>query len=145
MNKQEPFVNTGKKSLLNWIEHMDVAFVDAMVQQQEKGNRLHGNFTSQAYANMVEELNKKLNMNLTKSHLKNHLKTLKSGFSQWYDMFNGISLSRFSWNADTQLIEADDTTRKTAFNDAQTMTRGDLRYAKARALKIMSSLQTFEG
>nr|KAJ0227500.1 hypothetical protein LSAT_V11C100005000 [Lactuca sativa] len=78
MNKQEPFVNTGKKSLLNWTKHMDVAFVDAMVQQQEKGNRLHGNFTSQAYANMVEELNKKLNMNLTKSHLKNHLKTLKS-------------------------------------------------------------------
>ena len=106
MNKQEPFINTGKKSLLNWIEHMDAAFIDAMVQQQEKGNRLHGNFTSQAYANMVEELNKKLNMNLTKSHLKNHLKTLKSGFSQWYDMFNEISLSEFGWNVDTQLIEA---------------------------------------
>ncbi|XP_023749876.1 uncharacterized protein LOC111898184 [Lactuca sativa] len=55
---------------------------------------------------MVEELNKKLNMNLTKSHLKNHLKTLKSGFSQWYDMFNEISLSEFGWNVDTQLIEA---------------------------------------
>ena len=63
MNKQEPFVNTGKKSLLNWIEHMDVAFVDAMVQQQEKGNRPYGNFTSQAYANMVEEINTKLTMN----------------------------------------------------------------------------------
>nr|KAJ0218850.1 hypothetical protein LSAT_V11C300154520 [Lactuca sativa] len=87
---------------------MDAAFIDAMVQQQEKGNRLHGNFTSQAYANMVEEINKKVNMNLTKSHLKNHLKILKSSFSQWYDMFNGISLSRFSWNADTQLIEADE-------------------------------------
>ncbi|CAI9286232.1 unnamed protein product [Lactuca saligna] len=108
MNKQEPIVNTGKKSLLNWTEHMDAAFVDAMVQQQEKGNRPYGNFTSQAYANMVEEINTKLTMNLTKSHLKNRLKTLKSTFSQWYDMFNGISLSGFGWNADTQLIEADE-------------------------------------
>ncbi|CAI9260811.1 unnamed protein product [Lactuca saligna] len=108
MNKQEPIVNTGKKSLLNWTEHMDAAFVDAMVQQQEKGNRPYGNFTSQAYANMVEEINTKLTMNLTKSHLKNRLKTLKSTFSQWYDMFNGISLSGFGWNADTQLIEVDE-------------------------------------
>ncbi|CAI9290286.1 unnamed protein product [Lactuca saligna] len=108
MNKQEPIVNTGKKSLLNWTEHMDVAFVYAMVQQQEKGNRPYGNFTSQAYANMVEEINTKFTMNLTKSHLKNRLNTLKSTFSQWYDMFNGISLSGFGWNADTQLNEADE-------------------------------------
>ncbi|CAI9295162.1 unnamed protein product [Lactuca saligna] len=106
MNKQEPTVNTGKKSLLNRTEHMDAAFVDAMVQQQKKGNRPYGNFTSQAYVNMVEELNKKLTMNLTKSHLKNRLKTLKSTFSQWYAMFNEIFLSGFGWNADTQLIEA---------------------------------------
>ncbi|CAI9302075.1 unnamed protein product [Lactuca saligna] len=108
MNKQEPTVNTGKKSLLNWTEHMDAAFVDAMVQQQEKGNRPYKNFTSQAYTNMIEELNKKLTMNLTKSHLKNRLKTLKSTFSQRYDMFNRISLSGFGWIADTQLIEADE-------------------------------------
>nr|KAJ0201302.1 hypothetical protein LSAT_V11C600341910 [Lactuca sativa] len=93
---------------------MDAAFVDAMVQQQEKGNRPYGKFTSQAYANMVEELNKKLTMNLTKSHLKNRLKTLKSTFSQWYDMFNGISLSGFGWNADTQLIEADEESKPDA-------------------------------
>nr|KAJ0217820.1 hypothetical protein LSAT_V11C300154420 [Lactuca sativa] len=105
MNKQEPFVNTGKKSVLNWTEHMDAAFVDAMVQQLEKGNSLHGNFTSQAYANMVEELNKKINMNLTKSHLKNRLKTLKSSFSQWYDMFNGISLTWFDEQVWDNLIK----------------------------------------
>nr|KAJ0193678.1 hypothetical protein LSAT_V11C800424200 [Lactuca sativa] len=84
------FVNPGKKSLVDWTEQMDVAFVDAIV---------HGNFTTQAYENMVEELNKKLNMNSTKSNLKNRLKILKSNFSQWYDMFNGISLSGFTWNA----------------------------------------------
>ncbi|CAI9288135.1 unnamed protein product [Lactuca saligna] len=64
MNKQDPFVNVGRKSLVNWIEEMDVAFGDAM--------------------------------------------SLKSGFSQWYDMFHGISLNGFDWNAETQLIEADD-------------------------------------
>nr|KAJ0220320.1 hypothetical protein LSAT_V11C200089370 [Lactuca sativa] len=73
-----------------------------------EGYRLHGNFTTQAYANMVEELNKKLNMNLTKSNLKNRLKSLKYGFSQWYDMFHKITLNGFGWNAKTRLIEADD-------------------------------------
>ncbi|CAI9287174.1 unnamed protein product [Lactuca saligna] len=57
---------------------------------------------------MVEELNEKFGKSLTKSHLKNRLKTLKSGFSQWYDMFRGTSLSGFSWNSETQLIEADE-------------------------------------
>ena len=33
---------------------------------------------------------------------------MKSTFSQWYDMFNGISLSGFGWNAETQKIEEND-------------------------------------
>ncbi|KAI7736675.1 hypothetical protein M8C21_005888, partial [Ambrosia artemisiifolia] len=57
---------------------------------------------------MVEELSTKLGMDFTKNHLKNRLKTLKSSFSQWYDMFRGTSLSGFSWNSNTQLIEAED-------------------------------------
>lgn len=59
MDKQEPFVTAGKKSLMNWIDKMDDAFIDTMRDQQEKGYRIHGNFTTQAYTNMVEELNKK--------------------------------------------------------------------------------------
>ncbi|KAI3802383.1 hypothetical protein L1987_30515 [Smallanthus sonchifolius] len=87
---------------------MDNAFIQAMVTQQDKGNRINGTFTSQAYSNMIEELNTSLRMDFNKNHLKNRLKTLKECFSQWYDMFRGTSLSGFSWNSDTQLTEAED-------------------------------------
>ncbi|XP_052622291.1 uncharacterized protein At2g29880-like [Lactuca sativa] len=57
---------------------------------------------------MVEELNTKHQMDITKIHLKNRYKTLKKHFSQWYDLFRGISMSGFSWNSSTQLIEAEE-------------------------------------
>ncbi|KAI3507711.1 hypothetical protein L1887_22702 [Cichorium endivia] len=106
--KQEIDGNVGKKESQKWTEMMDTAFIEAMVTQHEKGNRISGTITSLAYANMVNELNEKLQMNLTKDNLKNRLKSLKSYFSQWHDMFKGDSLSGFAWNSNTQLIEPED-------------------------------------
>ncbi|XP_022031205.2 uncharacterized protein LOC110932156 [Helianthus annuus] len=57
---------------------------------------------------VLNELSTTLEMTFTKAHLKNRLKTLKNRFSAWYDMFQGTSLSGFSWNPETQLIEAED-------------------------------------
>ncbi|XP_076954914.1 uncharacterized protein LOC143629559 [Bidens hawaiensis] len=91
-----------------WTETMDNAFIQSMITQQISGYRIGGTFTPQAYKNMVAELSTNLQMKFTKSHLKNRLKTLKSHFSAWYDMFNGTSISGFSWNPETQLIEAED-------------------------------------
>ncbi|KAJ0789135.1 putative Myb/SANT-like domain-containing protein [Helianthus annuus] len=86
---------------------MDELFIQSMIAQQNKGYRINGTFTTQAYNNMIEELRTKLQIDVTKKHLKNHLKTLKDHFSQ-YDMFRGTSMSGFSWNSETQLIEAED-------------------------------------
>ncbi|KAM0020743.1 putative Myb/SANT-like domain-containing protein [Helianthus debilis subsp. tardiflorus] len=98
----------GKKEQLKWTENMDNFFIQAMIVQQENGNRVNGNFTTHAYNNMVAELRTKLQMDFTKNHLKNRLKTLKEHFSQWYDMFHGTSLNGFTWNSSTQLIEAEE-------------------------------------
>ncbi|KAJ0815857.1 putative Myb/SANT-like domain-containing protein [Helianthus annuus] len=98
----------GKKEQLKWTENMDNFFIQAMIAQQENGNRVNGNFTTHAYNNMVAELRTKLQMDFTKNHLKNRLKTLKEHFSQWYDMFHGTSLSGFTWNSSTQLTEAEE-------------------------------------
>ncbi|XP_076891207.1 uncharacterized protein LOC143542524 [Bidens hawaiensis] len=87
---------------------MDNAFIQAMITQKDNGNRVNGTLTSTTYDNMVEELSIKFQMKVSKKHLKNRLKTLKEHFSQWYDLFRGTSLSGFSWNLTTQLIEADD-------------------------------------
>ena len=97
-----------KKELVKWTDWMDECFIQSLLTQQDKGNRINGTFTSQAYANMVEDLNAKTGLSLTKCHLKNRMKTLKNSFSQWYDMFRGTSLSGFGWNSETHLIEADD-------------------------------------
>ncbi|XP_076892483.1 uncharacterized protein LOC143544218 [Bidens hawaiensis] len=108
MSKHDASENTSEKENMMWTETMDNAFIQSMITQQVSGYRIGGNFTPQAYKNMVAELSTNLQMTFTKSHLKNRLKTLKSRFSTWYDMFNGTSLSGFSWNLETQLIEAED-------------------------------------
>ncbi|KAK9072177.1 hypothetical protein SSX86_008609 [Deinandra increscens subsp. villosa] len=108
MNKDEASGNQGKKEQLKWNDKMDNAFLQAMITQQDMGNRINDTFTPQAYNNMLAELTTKLQKDLNKNHLKNRLKTLKQSFSQWYDMFRGTSLSGFSWNPNTQYIEAED-------------------------------------
>ncbi|XP_076897544.1 uncharacterized protein LOC143550858 [Bidens hawaiensis] len=108
MSKQEVIGNNGKKEHFKWTKMMDEAFIQAMITQKDKGYKINESFTSKAYTNMIEELTTKLQMVITKNHLKHRLKTLKERFSQWYDMFQGTSLSGFSWNYETQLIEAED-------------------------------------
>ena len=54
-----------KREFMSWTPEMDDAFLRAMVVEKEKGSRIGGTFTSQAYANMVEELNKNPKMNLS--------------------------------------------------------------------------------
>ncbi|GJV22053.1 Myb/SANT-like domain-containing protein [Tanacetum coccineum] len=58
--------------------------------------------------NMVEELSKSLKLEIKKVHLKNRLKTLKAHFSQYNDIFRGVSLSGFSWDPTTKLMNAED-------------------------------------
>ena len=55
-----------KKEHTTWTERMYSAFIQALVEQQEAGNRINGTFTTQAYSNMGMEMNTKLNMNFTK-------------------------------------------------------------------------------
>nr|KAJ0203012.1 hypothetical protein LSAT_V11C500256410 [Lactuca sativa] len=78
MIKQE--AGGSEKEQVKWSEIMDYAYIQAMIKQQETGNRVNGSFTPTAYAQMVEELNTKHQMDITKSHLKNRYKTLKKTF-----------------------------------------------------------------
>ncbi|KAJ9539206.1 hypothetical protein OSB04_031939 [Centaurea solstitialis] len=108
MSKKVTDGNTEKRETFNWTPQMDEAFIHAMLKEQDKGNRVDGTFTSQAYNNMVDELSKTLNKPFNKNYLKHRLKTLKDHFSQWYDIFRGVSLSGFAWNSETKLLEADE-------------------------------------
>lgn len=88
---------------------MDVAYLESMIKEQNNGNRIDGNFTTQAYTNMVNDLNEKFEQyKFNKDHLQNRLRTLKKKFAQWYDIFRGVTLSGFSWNSETSLLEAEE-------------------------------------
>lgn len=103
---------TQERKQLQWTKQMDSAFIQGMLDEEEKGNRIDGNFTSQAYDNMVEVVRKYVTQDWTKDfkkqHLKNRLKTIKGNFSHVFDVLRGASLSGFSWNEETKLIEAED-------------------------------------
>ena len=69
MSKKVTDGNTGKRETFNWTPQMDDAFIQAMLKEQDKGNRVDGTFTSQAYTNMVDELSKTLNKDFNKNYL----------------------------------------------------------------------------
>nr|GEU29810.1 hypothetical protein [Tanacetum cinerariifolium] len=104
--KAKKYGTTANK--LSWTHQMDNAFIEAMHKEKENGNKLDGSFTSQAYINMVEELSKSLKLKIRKVHLQNRLKTLKAHFTQYNDIFRGVSLSGFSWDPITKLMDAED-------------------------------------
>nr|XP_043637873.1 uncharacterized protein LOC122608863 [Erigeron canadensis] len=108
MSKRGNDGTTGKRESLVWTGRMDDAFIQAMLKEKDNGNKIDGTFTSDACTNMVNEPSKSLNIQFKKDHLKNRLKTLKEHFSQCYDLFRGVSLSGFSWNPNTKLVEAED-------------------------------------
>ncbi|PWA48523.1 myb/SANT-like domain-containing protein [Artemisia annua] len=99
---------TVKKESLSWTDQMDAAFIEALLSEQNAGNRPNGTFSSTAYNNIVKALNEKFNVTFEKEKLKNRIKTLKKYFNQFHDVFKGVALSGYSWNPSTLLIEAED-------------------------------------
>ncbi|KAI3765142.1 hypothetical protein L2E82_15168 [Cichorium intybus] len=60
MSKQELDGNVGKKEVLKWIEKMDIAFIEAMITREGKGNMISGTFTTLANVDTGNDLNEKL-------------------------------------------------------------------------------------
>ncbi|XP_015945412.1 uncharacterized protein LOC107470526 [Arachis duranensis] len=96
--------DTSSKDNLRWIEEMDAAFLDALIEKCSKENRVDGTFTTSAYENVLVTLKASFGNHFCKDNLKNRLKTLKDHFRVCYDLFH--NLSGFSWNPDTKLFTA---------------------------------------
>ncbi|PWA45973.1 myb/SANT-like domain-containing protein [Artemisia annua] len=95
-----------KWEFVSWTTEMDDEFIRVMILEKDKGNRIGGTFTSQPYTNMVWDLNTTLKLNLRRKHLHNRLRTIKEHFALCYDVFRGTTLSGYSWNPISELIEA---------------------------------------
>ncbi|KAF9683248.1 hypothetical protein SADUNF_Sadunf05G0192900 [Salix dunnii] len=60
-----------RRDVFKWTEHMDDAFIDALIRQQRLGNRVDSVFTTAAYDNMVKELRENIGMPFEKDHREN--------------------------------------------------------------------------
>ncbi|XLS67083.1 hypothetical protein HN51_018106 [Arachis hypogaea] len=93
------------RDTLRWTDKMDTIFIDALIEECRKGNRVDGTFTTMAYDNILSLLRSIYGNHLRKKNLKNRLKTLKDHFGVCYDHFHG--LSGFTWNPITKMFEAE--------------------------------------
>ncbi|XP_057720378.1 uncharacterized protein LOC130934870 [Arachis stenosperma] len=93
------------RNTLRWTDEMDTTFIDALIEECHKGNRVDGTFTTMAYDNILSHLRSIYGNHIHKENLKNRLKTLNDHFGVCYDNFHG--LSGFSWNSITKMFEAE--------------------------------------
>ncbi|OMO97518.1 hypothetical protein CCACVL1_04529 [Corchorus capsularis] len=95
------------KSSLVWTPNMDTVLIDALLTQYNLGNKVNGNFTSTAYANVVDEIAKTFNISVEKSQVQSRWKILKNHFAEAWDIFNKTSLSGFNFDPETQVWNAE--------------------------------------
>nr|KAJ0196224.1 hypothetical protein LSAT_V11C700381470 [Lactuca sativa] len=77
MTKRAAHGSVVKKENLTLTNHMNNVLVEALVKENQIGNRVNDTFTLQAYANMIAGTSKEFNRPITKDQLKNRMKTLK--------------------------------------------------------------------
>ncbi|KAL4393854.1 hypothetical protein AHAS_Ahas02G0093600 [Arachis hypogaea] len=65
------------RDTLRWTDEMDTTFIDALIEECRKGNRVDGTFTTMAYDNIFSHLRSIYGNHIRKENLKNRLKTLK--------------------------------------------------------------------
>lgn len=105
--KKNDTVDNIKKDNVTWNEYWDEVLLDALLGEQLKGNRPNGTWSSTAFNNVLKTLNEKLKFPFVKDHVKNRMKTLKSNFFACHEIFNGLTMSGFAWNPESQLWEAE--------------------------------------
>ncbi|XVF53721.1 hypothetical protein PTKIN_Ptkin05aG0121400 [Pterospermum kingtungense] len=97
--------STSSKDNVIWTPEMDNVLVDAMLEEEHKGNRPSGAFTTTAYDNMLHVLTTTFGKHIQKINIKNRTRTLKKTFGECKDLFHG--LSGFAWNPTTKMFDAE--------------------------------------
>ncbi|XVF86938.1 hypothetical protein PTKIN_Ptkin18bG0081000 [Pterospermum kingtungense] len=97
--------STSSKDNVIWTPEMDNVLVDAMLEEEHKGNRPRGAFSTTAYDNMLQVLTTTFGRHIQEINIKNRTKTLKKTFDECKDLFHG--LSGFAWNPTTKMFDAE--------------------------------------
>ncbi|KAK9139261.1 hypothetical protein Scep_008942 [Stephania cephalantha] len=104
MGVQTPTSNDRLRTI--WTTAMDRYFIDLMLDQMGKGNRVDGHlFSKRAWKHMTTVFNAKFACQYSKDHLKNRHKTLRRLYKAVKSL---LEQSGFDWDETQQMVTADD-------------------------------------
>ena len=94
-----------ERSRTGWIHAMDQYFIELMLNQQEKGNKLENTFSKQAWTDMLTSFNMKFGPHHNKRVLRHRYKKL---WKYYRDISLLLKQNGFSWEETQQMITASD-------------------------------------
>ncbi|KAK6158763.1 hypothetical protein DH2020_006077 [Rehmannia glutinosa] len=92
-------------SRTEWTAEMDQYFMELMLKQQERGNKLDNTFTKQAWTDMLALFNAKFNSEYNKRVLRHRYKKLWKYYS---DLMILVKQKGFRWDEKQEMVVADD-------------------------------------
>jgi hypothetical protein len=89
-----------------WTEEMTEYLIDALLHQQDVGNRsAEGRFLTVAFENVITGVGERFGVGIDRSNIKNRLKHVKDMFHECENLFD--KQSGFNWNPATRRFHAD--------------------------------------
>lgn len=93
------------RSRTYWTPTMERYFIDLMLEQMHRGNRIGHTFNKQAWTDMLTVFNAKFGSQYDKDVLKSRYTNM---WKQFNDIKNLLGQSGFSWDETRQMVVADD-------------------------------------
>ncbi|WCJ30413.1 L10-interacting MYB domain-containing protein [Euphorbia peplus] len=103
MSNQIPTSND--RSRTYWTPTMERYFIDLMIEQMQRGNRIGHTFNKQAWTDMLAVFNAKFGSQYDKDVLKSRYTNL---WRQFNDVKNLLGQSGFTWDETREMVVADD-------------------------------------
>ncbi|XP_039007618.1 L10-interacting MYB domain-containing protein-like [Hibiscus syriacus] len=103
MGSQAPATNDRTRTY--WTPTMERYFIDLMLEQMHRGNRVGHTFSKQAWTNMLTIFNAKFESHYDKDVLKSRYTNL---WKQFNDVKNLLGQNGFSWDESRQMVVADE-------------------------------------
>ncbi|KAJ6876851.1 hypothetical protein NC651_029765 [Populus alba x Populus x berolinensis] len=90
---------------INWTSMMEQYFIDLMLDQLHRGNRMGHTFNKQAWTDMLTMFNSRFGTKYDRDTLKSHYSNL---WKQYNDVKNLLEQSGFSWDDNRKMVLASD-------------------------------------
>ncbi|KAG2667698.1 hypothetical protein I3760_15G128000 [Carya illinoinensis] len=90
---------------INWTRQMDRYFIDLMLEQLHRGNKIYGTYNEQAWTWMIASFNQKFGLICDKDVLEDRYLSL---MKEYTDVLNLLNHNGFAWDEIDQTVIADD-------------------------------------